>query len=195
MSISQKIRGIIRRIKKLFGIYSYLNTSDRQVLQTKILPYFAQRSEFFNILFVGTAWYTEGYKITFKQKNYWTIEIDPSLAKHGARNHLIDSIENVDIYFQSNELDVIICNGVFGWGLNQKPNIENTFTKCFNLLREGGILVLGWNDIPERRPILLEESQALNLFKPFVFPPLSTSRYLTATENNHTFSFYIKQKV
>jgi SAM-dependent methyltransferase len=192
MSVFQKLKGIIRRVKRIFGIYSYLKTEDRQVLQTKILPYFAQRSEFFNILFVGTAWYTEGYKVIFQQKNYWTIEIDPSLAKHGASNHLIDSVENIDIYFQSNDLDLIICNGVFGWGLNQKSNIEDTFAKCFDLLREGGILVLGWNDIPERRPIALEECKALNKFKPFIFPPLSSSKYLTSTENKHTFSFYIK---
>jgi SAM-dependent methyltransferase len=192
MSISERLRDIVRRGKRVFGIYSYLKTEDRKVLESKILSYFAQKPEFFKILFVGTAWYTEGYKNLFKAKSYWTIEINPRLAKHGAKNHLIDSIENIHIYFPSDDLDLIICNGVFGWGLNQEQKIEDTFTKCFNSLREGGILVLGWNDIPERRPIALADSQALNLFKPFVFPPLSTAQYLTSTENNHTFSFYIK---
>jgi hypothetical protein len=52
--------------------------------------------------------------------------------------------------------------------------------------------MLGWNNIPRRRPFSLEASAGLARFKPYVFPPLRDSRYLTHSRNRHTFDFYVK---
>jgi SAM-dependent methyltransferase len=185
-------RGVVRSAKRALGMLSYLKTDDRQVLEQVILPYFAQSPECSKILFVGTAWYTEGYNALFRGKDYWTIELDPSQAKYGSRHHIIDSIENVNQHFQPNQFDLIICNGVFGWGLNDQPNVEVAFTHCFNLLHEGGILVLGWNDVPAHCPFPLGSCEALKLWQPFVFSPLATAQYRTTAKNRHTFNFYIK---
>jgi hypothetical protein len=169
---------------------SYLKNADRQILETTILPYFATSQEFTKILFVGTAWYTEGYKQIFQTKNYSTIEIDPSQAKYGSSQHIIDSIAHVHHHFRPNELDLIICNGVFGWGLNAKPEVESTFTECFHCLWPGGVFVLGGNDRPEHRPFPLDELKSLKLFQPWVLPPLATAQYRTTNPNCHTFNFY-----
>jgi SAM-dependent methyltransferase len=188
------IPSIVREFILFCGVDLFLHTDDRRVLETLIFPYFLQRKEFSKILFVGSAWCTRGYNKIFENKDYWTLDIDPSQSKYGAKKHITDSIENIHLHFNENELDVIICNGVFGWGLNAEAPVERAFQGCFDCLREGGVFVLGWNDMPKRRPFPLEESQSLKLFNHYVFPPLSTSQFLTANPNRHMYNFYDKPR-
>lgn len=188
----RQIQTALRHIPMSFGVDLYKRTEDRRILEERIFPYFVAHREYSKILFVGCAWYTRGYAAIFKNKEYQTLEIDPREGKYGARHHITDSLENLSLYFEEGELDLIVCNGVFGWGLNEKSSIEKAFPGCFRCLRPGGVFVLGWNDIPERRPFLLEECQGLKLFQPFVFAPLSTAQYLTATSNRHTYNFFVK---
>jgi hypothetical protein len=54
------------------------------------------------------------------------------------------------------------------------------------------MLVFGWDDIPAKRPFPPEEIESLQQFKPYVFPPLETSRYLAPGELRHRFDFYSK---
>jgi hypothetical protein len=185
-------RGIVRDSKRAFGIPSHLRNDDRRVLEQTIFPYFVDRPEFPTVLFVGTAWYTEPYNHIFREKNYSTIEIDPSQAQYGASRHIVDSLEYVDRHFAPRSLNLIICNGVFGWGLDQRSTVEKAFGHCYELLRSGGILIVGWNDLPEHRPFLLEDCDALKLFQPWDFPPLGTAQYQTPSKNRHTFNFYIR---
>jgi len=192
-NIIEKFKWKFCKIVSFIGIDMYEHTDDRRVLETIILPYFIQRNEYFKILFVGCAWYTRGYNKLFKNKEYWTLESDPTQGKYGSASHITDNLENVRHYFSEGGIDLIICNGVFGWGLNTRDNVEKAFQACYESLRNNGVLILGWNDIPERKPFSLEECQSLRLFKPYVFSPLSKSQYLTDTLNNHTFNFYIKK--
>ncbi len=188
----RKVQLLLKKLPMALGIDLKKHTEDRRVLEKEIFPYFVSLPEFYRILFVGCAWYTRGYNTIFQNKDYLTLEIDPGEAKYGAKKHIIDSIENINRYFHEGELDLIICNGVFGWGLNEKTRVEEAFHRCYSSLRRGGIFILGWNDIPERRPFSLAECQSLNLFDPFIFPPLSTSQYLTNTSNRHVYTFFVK---
>ncbi len=184
----------VRRLASYCGIDLAPGSNDRIVLEDVIFPYFIQRDEFSVILFVGCHWYTRRYNKTFKDKTYWTLEINPAHSKYGARRHIVDSVENLRAHFDEGELDVIFCNGVFGWGLNDKDPVEKAFHECFECLRDGGILVLGWNDIPERCPFPLEDVQALRRFRRLVFPPLSTAEYLTVGPGRHKYGFYVKSE-
>jgi SAM-dependent methyltransferase len=186
---------IVREIKSLFGVESYLRNEDRSVLEQIIFPYFLNRDQYKNVLFVGCHWYTRGYNKRFEEKkNFWTIEIKPSMKKYGAKQHIIDAMQNINKHFMAGSLDLILCNGVFGWGLDARPDVEQGFQACYACLAEGGALVIGWDDIDERRPFPLEECQSLELFKPFIFPPLNTSKYVTETPYLHTYNFYVKQE-
>jgi SAM-dependent methyltransferase len=185
-------RGVVRDGKRALGIPSHLRNDDRRVLEQVIFPYFVERPEFPTVLFVGTAWYTEPYNQVFREKTYSTIEIDPSQAQYGSSNHIVDSLEYVDRHFAPRSLNLIICNGVFGWGLDEKSSVEKAFAHCYDLLRSGGIFMVGWNDVPEHRPFSLEDCEALKLFQPWEFPPLGTTQYQTPSKNRHTFNFYIK---
>lgn len=174
------------------GIDKHKHTEDRRVLEEDIFPYFVSSPAFKNILFVGCAWYTRAYNTVFKDKHYLTLEIDPAEGKFGAKEHINDSLENVTRHVEEGSLDLIICNGIFGWGLNERPSVEKAFEGCYASLSRGGILVLGWNDTPERCPFPLDECRILKSFQPFVFPPLSTAQYRVADSNRHTYSFFVK---
>jgi SAM-dependent methyltransferase len=169
-----------------------LDTDDRRVLDGIILPHLAAAPEFGKVLFVGSDWYTRRYNRVFADKEYWTIDKDPSRARYGASRHVTDVLQNLERHFPPGYFDLILCNGVLGWGLDDKDDAERAFAACWQGLREGGVFVLGWNNIPRRRPLSLEASTGLARFKPYVFAPLKESRYLTRSRNRHTFDFYVK---
>ena len=185
---------IIRDIKRsIFGMESYLNTEDRRVLEQIIFLYFLQRNNYKEILFVGCHWYTKGYNKRFEEKkNYWTIEPNPLRQRYGAKQHIGDTLQNLSNHFSQGVLDLILCNGVFGWGLDAKADVEQAFQASYHCLRKGGVLVLGWDDIDERRPFHPDECQSLRQLQPFVFPPLATAKYVTDTPYRHTYNFYVK---
>jgi hypothetical protein len=169
-----------------------INTQDRQVLEQLILPFFAKNSKYNQILFVGTEKYTWHYKKIFREKEYWTIEPRFLNKLYGAKQHIIGYLDQIDRYFSKNTLDVIICNGVLGYGLNDPKEIESSFEKCYRCLKENGILVIGWNNIKEWSFLPLEKYKSIQKFEHFYFEPLKTSKYETKTPNCHTYSFYIK---
>jgi hypothetical protein len=50
--------------------------------------------------------------------------------------------------------------------------------------------VFGWDDLPERTPVPLEQIASLRLFAKHTFLPLATWRYVTQTPYKHTYDFY-----
>src|SRR5262249_47037652 len=110
--IPQEVKLGIRHLVMSMGIDLYLRSDDRRVLETIIFPYFADQFDFKKILFVGCGWYTRGYRKFFRDKNFWTLDIDPAKRRYGAKSHIIDSLANIGRYFRDNELDLIVCNGV-----------------------------------------------------------------------------------
>ncbi|QIF02936.1 class I SAM-dependent methyltransferase [Roseimicrobium sp. ORNL1] len=176
------------------GVDLYISSQDRDILEKTIMPYLAQEEGYNRILFVGCAWYTRGYRKVFTGKDYWTIEIDPEQARYGSSQHITDSVENVGQHFRENDLDAIICNGVFGWGLDEREAVEKAFQGCFDCLREGGVFVLGWNDLPGHVPFPLEDCVALRSFTRLEFPPLGSTR-VVAEAGRHSFDFFVKKAV
>jgi hypothetical protein len=185
---------VIRDLKRgIFGIESYLNTEDRRVLEQVIFPYFLQRDDYKDVLFVGCHWYTKGYNTRFEEKkNYWTIEPSPSRQRYGTKQHISDTLQNLSNHFSKGALDLILCNGVIGYGLDAKPDAEQAFRASYDCLRKGGVLVLGWADIDKRRPFHPDECQSLRRLRPFLFPPLATPKYVTDTVSRVTYNFYVK---
>lgn len=187
------VAGGVRQLAGACGINLYRYAADRKVLEQTILPYFAEHADFKRLLFVGCAWYTQHYTTMFDNKEFWTLELDPAREKYGAKRHIVDSLENIADHFSAGSLDAIFCNGLLGWGLNDKPLIERAFGACVDTLRPGGIFILGWDDIEVRRPCRPEECASIQRMQPYVFEPLATSRHLTGTVSRHTYDFYAKQ--
>jgi GNAT superfamily N-acetyltransferase len=177
------------------GLKAPLSVEDRRVLERVIFPYFLDREEFQHVLFIGCDFYTWHYARWFVGREYWTIDVDPEKRRYGSGRHLIDSATHLNRHFLPWCLDLIVCNGVFGWGLNDRRDVEEVLGHCDTLLRPGGVLVFGWDDVPAYRPYEVRESLTACGLQPFVFPPLGDTEVLTETKYRHVFSFLRKPQV
>lgn len=88
--------------------------------------------------------------------------------------------------------DLIVCNGVFGWGLDQRDDCERAFMACFTRLKPGGHFMLRWNDVPAHSPLPLASRQGLARFTPQALPVLGTAHLLVDAQTRHVFDFYVK---
>jgi SAM-dependent methyltransferase len=188
-----RLRRTAKSIAMAVGFDFYQKTEDRKILEDIILPAIARWPEYRRILFIGCDWYTRGYQRVFADRDYWTMEIDPSKSKYGARQHIVDSAENLANHFKPNSLDFIVCNGVIGWGLDDRDGIERMLASCWRCLRDKGVLLIGWNDVPEHLPpVPLSEFGPLQQFQPYAFPALEAAELRTDSELRHTYNFYAK---
>ena len=180
------------RIRSFFFKSNKLITQDRIVLEEKIFPTLSSNDELKKILFVGCEWYTKDYQDFFKNKEYWTIDFNKKVARFGSVNHIINKLENAGSHFQEGYLDLIICNGILGYGLETKKEAEIAFETCYKILRNGGLLLIGWNFGHRENMFDPRELSALKNFKPIIFSPLDADRYKVEGTTNHVYDFYIK---
>jgi SAM-dependent methyltransferase len=190
--IGDFLHGLGVRLGIAYGGSFYYPSEDRSILECVIIPYYQLSRTHQTIVFVGTDWYTQGYTRMFSRKTYTTIDPDPGRARYGAEQHIVDAVGNLDQYVAPGSLDVIVLNGVIGWGLNSPDEAEAAFATCHRCLRRGGHFLIGWNDLPEHRPFRLETIASLRKFQPLVFQPLDTTEHLIDNEWRHTFSFFYK---
>ena len=182
-----------RVLRKRLGLPTPLNTEDRRILEQTIFPFYGANPSFQNVLFVGCNTYTSDYqRLYFGDRNFWTIEPNADLTQFGARQHVVAPLEEMGRHFAEKFFDLIICNGVFGWGLDREAQCNAAFEQCHICLREGGHLIFGWDDVARRTPIEVAQISSLARYGRFNFPPLGTWRYLTDTPYRHTFDFYQK---
>ena len=178
--------------RNALGLPNPIRTPDRDTLERVILPAYAARPDIGNVLFVGCAWYTRHYEKMLPGRIYRTIDPDPWKKRFGSRRHIVAGLEDLAAHVAPGSLDLIVCNGVFGWGLDKRDDCERAFDACFEALRPAGELVIGWNDVPEHRPLALASLQSLRRFRPLTFAPLDSAQYLANPENGHVFDFYAK---
>lgn len=188
----RNIRKAASKVLVAMGADLRIRSADRTVLENTILPYFARADGYRRVLFIGCDWYTKGYAGLFRGKDYWTLEPNPNRRKFGADQHIEDVAQNITRHFQPGTLDVVIMNGVFGFGLNDRRGVEDTIAGIYACLRDEGALVFGWNDVPQNRPFPPAGIESLKRFRPFVFPPLGTPEERVPTDNRHVYSFYFK---
>jgi SAM-dependent methyltransferase len=187
-------RGFATRVvRHLLHLPTRMETEDRRVLEDIIFPHLRELSGIRSVLFVGCDWYTRHYqRAYFPGTDYWTIDPAPSAKKFAGRQHIVAPLELLDEYFPEKRFDLILCNGVFGWGLNGREQCEQAFAASHSRLADGGRFILGWDDIPARTPVPLAEIESLQRFRPEPFAPLGGWRYLTDTPYRHTYDFYRK---
>jgi hypothetical protein len=172
-----------------------LRTEDRRVLEQVIFPHYGRDPRIKTVLFVGCDWYTAHYQRShFPAHDYWTLDSDAARRRYGAKQHVVAQLEELDRYFPRGCFDLIICNGVYGWGLNRAEDCDVALSQCHVCLADLGHLLFGWNDVPARDPAPLSSVRSLALFAPYSFPAFGAWQYLTDTPWRHTYHFYQKRK-
>ncbi|RLC37493.1 hypothetical protein DRH27_03835 [Candidatus Falkowbacteria bacterium] len=175
--------------KNLFEREKY---SDRNVLELIIIPYVLGNFNPKKILDIGREDYEKFYNEFFSGRELWTIDIDPKRKKYGSPGrHIIDDAANVKNHFKTNYFDFILINGVLGWGLNQDEKIEKAFEGIYDIIKEKGLLVLGWNDFDDAKHRKPHEIKALKKFTPYFFKPLKGTEF-ECVNGHHKYNFYIK---
>lgn len=164
---------------------------DRRVLEEIIIPYILENLNPKTILDIGREEDQKFYNKFYKGRELWTLDIDPKRKEFGAKNHITDSVANLNKHFKQDKFDLIIMNGVFGWGLNEEKEIEDAFKAIYDSLKKGGIFVFGWNNLKGTTPIPIGKIKSLKQFKTLKFPPLKTEQFESAT-GRHTYNFYTK---
>ena len=162
--------------------------NDRNVLEKTIFPYMLSHHNPNTILDIGREGCQKFYNKFFVKRNLWTLDIDPERKKFGADNHVTDCVSNLKKHFQNNYFDFILMNGVFGWGLDEEKEVQKAFNALYDVLKPGGIFILGWNDdfVP------LGKIEGLKKFKPYYFKPLKGPKF-KCVNGEHKYNFYIKQ--
>lgn len=184
----------LRMLSAILGFKPKHQALDRRMLDEVILPRLASNDGLARVLFVGCDWYTEHVEDLFRShgRSYATIEIDPRRARHGARTHFVAPLKDLGRYAGGGSLDLIVCNGVIGWGLNDPSEIERSIEACAAALSPGGVLLLGWDDVPEKLPMKIADIRALHTLRPTIPSGFDAPVIATGTYARHTFGFWEK---
>jgi SAM-dependent methyltransferase len=99
------------------------------------------------VLFVGVEAYTWSWVrlLVRKHVRLITLDVDPRKAIWGAPHHLVGQIQDVDRSVHPASIDVVVVNGVFGWGVDHADEMERSLQAIHRILQPSGYLVLGWN--------------------------------------------------
>lgn len=177
-------------IIKKYANYKRAKFEDRNVLEAIIFPWVLKELEPKAILDIGREEYQKFYNHFFAGRDLWSMDFDPKCKKFGAKNHLTGDAADVGEMFSAKQFDVVLMNGVFGWGLNEPEKIEKCFAGIYKVLKPGGFFVLGYNDW-DVLPMQPTEIKNLKKLTPFVFPPLKAEKF-KCVNGEHTYRFYKK---
>jgi SAM-dependent methyltransferase len=180
-------------VRHILGVPLPILSEDLRILEQVIFGYYAAHAPTHSLLLVGGRSHTQRYERSyFAGRDFWTLGPREHARRSGARQHVVAPLEQLGDFFPEGYFDLIVCNGIYGHGLDSPEQCEAAFGHCYTRLRPGGHLVLGWDDVPARTPVALENVRSLRGFRKLIFPPLGTSRYLTDTAYRHTFDFYCR---
>ncbi|MEZ3160290.1 class I SAM-dependent methyltransferase [Microbacterium sp. BWT-B31] len=166
-----------------------LATPDRVVLEDVIVPGVIATGGVERALDVGVAWYTRSYPRLFRGVDYWSVDFNPDNARYRNGQHHTLSMTRLTDVFEPDTFDFVLCNGVFGWGLNERDQAAEAIEACATVLRPGGWLVIGWNDVPGRRVDGLHDLLDVR-FERATLPAVGDDRLITDTPYRHQYEFF-----
>lgn len=190
---SARRRWLARRITTLAT--GRVISADRSLLEQRILPAYAARPERQRLLFVGCDSGTRHYPRLFDRSatEFHTIDIDPARRRYGAARHLSAALQDIATHFAPGSLDVIICNGVYGFGLNDRASFAAAMRACHASLCEGGELLLGWNNIAAYAPFDPSAPMFELGYERSAATPLGPWRVECDTPTRHTYDAYVRK--
>jgi SAM-dependent methyltransferase len=124
-----------------------LGLPDRVFLEKRIFPALL-KLDLRRALLIGVAYYTWRYPAMFARRGVetWTIDIDPIKSRWGSHGrHVTGDAMELLRYFPAADLDLVVFNGVLGYGIDDVASAARVFRAVAAVLKPGGLLVLGWN--------------------------------------------------
>jgi SAM-dependent methyltransferase len=118
----------------------------RIALVREILPAYAACGG--RILWIGCRRYTKSYGPLLEQNGgqCWTVDIESAHAKWGETGrHFTWDLLLIDQLLAAESFDTVLCNGVFGFGVDARPAQLAALQAMAGILKPGGRMLLGWN--------------------------------------------------
>lgn len=153
---------------------------DRAVLTEILFPALADAGAFARgaqVLWIGCRGYTAKYyrRIERDGAACWTIDLDPAVSRWGRKGrHIIGNMLDLGGLFPSVKFDAVLCNGVFGFGVNAIEDQIRACSAMASVTTERGWLLLGWN--LGRIPDPVEGNIATRCFEPETLPGFGMRR-------------------
>ena len=178
------------RLAVTLGVEFPRKSANRLFLEQDIFKYLdtVLNDESAHCLFIGTDKRSWHYRLRFSAK-FFTIDKDPSKAIYGdAHNHRIDSATELTRQYMRDQFDVIVANGVSGFGVDRIDQCEDLFAGLETIMKSSGVLVLSYSNNPSHIDFKMEDVKNYHLFEEFAphFNGLDKSEYAFG---DHVFVF------
>src|SRR5262249_58306613 len=121
---------------------------DRPILLYDIFPQLVKLLEHEDdpkLLWVGCARLTKTYYPILESKGArcWTIDINPDVRRWGRRGrHVVGDIQQLAAMFPPNYFDIILFNGVFGYGINDAATQVVACSAMAHCIKPNGYMLL-----------------------------------------------------
>lgn len=174
------------------GIEFPLKSENRLFLENQIFDLlnsrFKQQTAPARCLFLGTDKRSWHYPKCLNAELH-TMDIESKKAIYGNRgHHTIGSAGELLQYYSPHSFDAIIANGLIGFGMNQLQDCEALLAGAHAVLKDDGLLVLGYNDGAEFVNFKVRDSKNYKLFEEYV-PNHQTLNRCQYEFGDHTFVF------
>jgi SAM-dependent methyltransferase len=144
-------------VKDILNARRVRRNPGRIALVNEILPAYAKLGG--RILWIGCRRYTNSYGRLLSKDGgeCWTTDIEPTHAKWGEKHrHFTCDVVEIDKLIPSEAFDTVLCNGVFGFGVDTREAQLAALQAMGSILKPGGRLLLGWNTERVEDPAGLE---------------------------------------
>jgi len=174
------------------GVEFPLKSENRLFLENQIFALlnarFKQQTGRARCLFLGTDKRSWHYPKCL-DADLLTMDIEPKKAIYGNRGqHTIGSAGELLQHYAPRSFDAIIANGLIGFGMNQLQDCEALLAGAHALLKDNGLLVLGYNDGAKFVDFKVRDSKNYKLFEEYV-PNQQTLNRCQYEFGDHTFVF------
>ena len=144
-------------VKDILNARRVRRNPGRIALVNEILPAYAASGG--RILWIGCRRYTKDYGRLLEKNGgeCWTVDIEIEHAKWGEKGrHLTGDLLSIDQLVAAATFDSVLCNGVFGFGVDTRSAQLAALRAMAKILKPGGRLLLGWNTERVEDPLRLD---------------------------------------
>jgi SAM-dependent methyltransferase len=144
-------------VKDILNARRVRRNPGRIALVNEILPAYAASGG--RILWIGCRRYTKDYGRLLEKNGgeCWTLDIEIKHAKWGEKGrHLIGDLLLIDQLVAAASFDSVLCNGVFGFGVDTRSAQLAAVRAMATILKPAGRLLLGWNTDRVEDPLSLD---------------------------------------
>jgi SAM-dependent methyltransferase len=176
-----------------------LRAANRQFLEQSVFGYInrmaGQAPGTIKTLFVGVDKHNWHYPRLLKTE-FHSLDIEAGKAVYGQPGrHWTGSATSVAGHYGDNAFDVVVANGLLGFGIDEAQGCRHLLENCEAVLKPGGLLVLGYNDRSDRVPYAVLP-MALGLFDEFTPPIAEVAGALHRVDDSfqHVYLFLTKRR-